>query len=98
MWEAYLNSTNKKSPGSDHYIKKSSKHGPSEAGDLVQAEDEGVDEHDGEGLEDHPADGRVSLKLLDVGDGQAEDQVHEDDGHVEHEQHEDDSRHPAFQD
>ena len=60
----------------------------------MHADEECVDEHDGERLEDHPADGRVALELLDVGDGQAEDEIHEDDGHVEHENHEDDFRHP----
>ena len=71
-------------------------HEPSDSGDLVQRDDDGVDEHDGEGLEDHSPDGRVPLELLDVGDGQAEDEVHEDDRHVEHEQHENDSRHPRM--
>jgi len=41
-------------------------------------------------------DGRISLKLLDVGDGQAEDEVHEDDGHVEDEDDENDFCHPEI--
>ena len=64
----------------------------------MQADDESVDEHDGEGFEDHPPDSRVPLKLLDVRDGQTEDKIHEHDGHVKHEEDEDDTGNPEEND
>ena len=41
-------------------------------------------------------DCRVPLELFDVRDGQAENEVHENDGHVEHEHYKHDPSHPEI--
>ncbi len=68
---------------------------PSKSGHLVHADEECVDEHDGERFQHHPTNGRVPLKLFYVRNGQTQNQIHQNDRHVKHENHENDSGHPV---